>query len=52
MLADSVVCIIKYTEAVMLLCKCHLSFPLWNLSITLLQLLFRLLSSKYEQIMA
>lgn len=26
MLADSVVCIIKYTEAVMLLHKCHLSF--------------------------
>lgn len=48
MLADSVVCVIKYTEAVMLLSKCHLSFPLWNLSITLFQLLFSLLSLKYE----
>lgn len=48
MLADFVVCVIKYTEAVMLLSKCHLSFPLWNLSIPLFQLLFSLLSFKYE----
>lgn len=36
MLAGSLMCIIKYTEAVVLLSKCHLSFTLWNLSITLL----------------
>lgn len=48
MLADFVVCVIKYTEAVMLLSKCHLSFPLWNLSIPLFQLLFSLVSFKYE----
>lgn len=36
MLAGSLMSFIKYTEAVVLLTKCHLSFPLWNLSITLL----------------
>lgn len=48
MLAGSLMCIIKYTEAVVLLSKCHLSFPLWNRSIILLYLLFSLLSLKYE----
>jgi len=36
MLAGSLMYIIKYTEAAVLLSKYHLSFLLWNLSITLL----------------